>query len=99
MHVEPQEVYQLTSSIDLRLVSVLALSKHSSTIHVIPVLGGNEVGSANKNISPVLPTHLRPRFFGSQRCFDRFRNMRSVSGMKIRKRMRYLVRRMNSLQL
>src|SRR3712207_3465443 len=93
MYVETQEIYQLAGAVYLGLVNAFALPEHGSAVHQVAVLGGDEISGTQKNIGPVLPTHIGPRFPSRQCGFNGLVYVLFFSVVKMPQVMRPFVRR------
>src|SRR4051794_34189262 len=98
MYVKPQEIDQLTGAVNFSLERILALPQHGSTIHMITVLGGYQLGGTQKNIRTVFPAHVSPWQARRHRGLDGLVYMGFIACMEMPNRRRPLMRRMNRLQ-
>src|SRR4030095_8422742 len=99
MHIEAQEIYELTGTVNLRLVSILTLTKHSCAIHIGPIFASEQVCRFKKNISTVFPVQICPVLSRFQSGLNCLLHMTLIARMKISQRMCDLVWRMNGLLL
>ena len=64
MNIETEKINDLTGSVNLRLVGILALAEHSGRAHSGAIRAGEQIGSPQKNSRPFLPGHGFPGRFG-----------------------------------
>lgn len=73
LNIEPQEVTEFRSSINLRLPSILSLSHHRRSHQLITILGTDQICSFEENSRSVSKRHRLPSRLGGKGGFDGFR--------------------------
>ncbi len=75
LNIEPQEVTEFRSSVNLRLPSILSLSHHRRNHQLITILGTDQICSFEENSSSVSKRHRLPSRLGGKGGFDGFRHI------------------------
>lgn len=80
-NAEAEEISQLSGGVDLGLPGILALAKHGGGHDIIAVLGGDQVGSLEKDGSTIRKGKSLPLGLGSQGGFDSLGNIGRCRGV------------------
>ena len=84
VHVETQEVDQLARTVDLGLVSRLALAEHGGRVHQGAIPGGEQIRRFEKHGGPVLESPMSPVLLGFDRGVHRLADQLGGSLVHVR---------------